>query len=95
MKRIALLLVVLSGSALADQYVNPYIRQDGSYVQGYMRSSPNSSTYDNYSTRGNTNPYTGERGYTNPAPTYPSYPSYGTGYGGYQSPPSRPYGYGR
>lgn len=30
------------------------------------RSSPNSTKVDNYSSKGNSNPYTGERGYNDP-----------------------------
>lgn len=37
-----------------------------SYVQPYYRTSPNRSKFDNYSTKGNYNPYTGKKGYTNP-----------------------------
>lgn len=38
-----------------------------------MRSSPNNNRFDNYSTQGNTNPYTGERGYQDiVAPRQPS-----------------------
>ena len=44
---------------LADVYVKPYTRSDGSYVGGHYRSSPDSTTSNNWSTRGNTNPYTG------------------------------------
>jgi hypothetical protein len=55
-------LLALSLGASADQSVNGYTRQDGTYVAPYMRSEPNSTSSDNYSTRGNTNPYTGERG---------------------------------
>lgn len=61
---------LLSSVALADTYVNPYVRSDGTFVQGHMRSDANDSKYDNYSSSGNTNPYTGERGYRDPAPTY-------------------------
>lgn len=67
--------------ALADQYVDGYQRSDGTYVQGHYRTDPNDTRLDNYSTRGNTNPYTGERGYRDPysaSPSAPS-PSYGTG----------------
>lgn len=70
MKYALFVLMVASSAALADQYVNPYYRQDGTLVQGHMRSSPNSSAYDNYSTQGNTNPYTGQRGSSQPAPSY-------------------------
>jgi hypothetical protein len=54
--------VLLSGYAFADTYVDGYVRQDGTYVQGHYRSSPNNTTSDNYSTYGNTNPYTGKSG---------------------------------
>jgi hypothetical protein len=50
----------------APTYVNPYVRQNGSYVGGHYRSQSNDSTFDNYSTRGNVNPFTGKRGSTNP-----------------------------
>lgn len=51
-----------SAPAIADQYVKGHIKQDGTYVAPYVRSSPNNVQYDNYSTKGNTNPYTSERG---------------------------------
>lgn len=46
----------------ADQWVNGYSRSDGTYVQGHYRSSPNSTVTDNFSFKGNRNPYTGEIG---------------------------------
>jgi len=55
-------LLVVSLSAIADQSVNGYIRQDGTYVQPHERTNPNSIRFDNYSSQGNTNPYTGEHG---------------------------------
>lgn len=55
-------LLIFASVTQADEYVNGYTRPDGTYVQGYYRSSPNSTRSDNYSTQGNTNPYTGERG---------------------------------
>lgn len=77
MLRIALasVLLAMSASALADDSVNGYFRRDGTYVQPHMRSSPNSTTLDNFSTRGNTNPYTGTTGTRDPFQTYnpPSY----------------------
>ena len=60
------LLAALSVSAFADEYVQGYVRKDGTYVPPHFRSSPNASKLDNFSTQGNTNPYTGERGYVNP-----------------------------
>lgn len=60
---IAILMLSLSLGALADQSVRGYSRRDGTYVAPYMRSSPNSFKFDNYSSQGNNNPYTGQRGY--------------------------------
>lgn len=63
MKKIALLvLLAASASAMADQYVRGHFRKDGIYVEPHVRSSPNSTTLDNYSTQGNMNPYTGKSG---------------------------------
>lgn len=73
MKKMILgLILIVSSSLYADQYVNGYTKNNGTYVQGHMKSSPNSSTYDNFSTKGNTNPYTGEKGYKDPTPNYGS-----------------------
>ena len=73
----ATLMIMASSFAQADVYVNGYYKSNGTYVQPHYRSSPNSTTYDNWSTRGNTNPYTGQRGYKSsgylaPAPSRPS-----------------------
>lgn len=45
-----------------DVWVNGYYRKDGTYVKGYWRTSPDTSISNNYSTIGNTNPYTGAEG---------------------------------
>jgi hypothetical protein len=44
------------------EYVHGYYRHNGTYVQGYHRTVPNSTKSDNYSTRGNANPWTGKAG---------------------------------
>lgn len=64
---IAIMMLLITATASADVYVQGYTRSDGTYVSPYYRSSPNSSQYDNYSSRGNYNPYTGERGYSDPS----------------------------
>jgi len=69
---------LIAFSALADTYVNGYCRKDGTCVQGYFRSSPNSTTTDNYSSQGNTNPYTGTTG-TRPNDYTPGAANYGSG----------------
>lgn len=59
--------------AAAQVRVKGYTRKDGTYVAPHYRSTPNSSKYDNYSTKGNYNPYTGKKGYVDPyGQTYPS-----------------------
>lgn len=70
---------LFGGSAFADTFVNGYYRQNGTYVQPHYRSSPNNSVYDNYSTRGNVNPYTGRAGTVDVTPNYG--PGSGYGYG--------------
>ena len=65
-------------AGFAQTHANGYYRSNGIYVQPHTRSSPNSTNHDNYSTQGNANPYTGERGSV--APDYSSGASnYGAG----------------
>ena len=62
-KKITLIFLLLSaGIATAQTHVRPYIRDDGTFVEGHVRSAPNGTSSDNYSTRGNVNPYTGQAG---------------------------------
>ena len=49
-----------------DVYVEGYYRSDGTYVKPHYRSAPNGTNRDNFSTKGNVNPYTGEKGYIEP-----------------------------
>lgn len=60
------LLISWNLCSAGDVYVNPYVRSDGTYVQGHNRTAPDSNPYNNYSTQGNINPYTGQKGYVNP-----------------------------
>lgn len=46
--------------------VRGYVKKDGTYVAPYNRTSPNSTKADNWSTKGNTNPYTGKSGTKSP-----------------------------
>jgi hypothetical protein len=65
-----------------------YFTDRGTYVQPHVQTSPNTSRFDNWSTRGNTNPFTGQAGtvdpYRVPTPSYGGggYGAYGGGYGG-------------
>lgn len=64
----------ISSITMADVHVRGYYRSNGTYVQPHYRSSPNGTTLDNYSTKGNVNPYTGKEGTVNP-PIYSYSPS--------------------
>ena len=74
-------------AALADQWVSGYVRKDGKYVQGHWRSDPDHEYWNNWSSSGNTNPYTGKKGYDLPKlDDYLQRPSY-------YNYTYRPYGY--
>lgn len=60
--------------------VSGYVKKDGTYVAPHYRSAPNRSTLDNYSTRGNYNPYTGQAGKKDPYALPPPSGGYGSGY---------------
>jgi hypothetical protein len=83
MKKYLLLLLLVAGSASADNYTRGYTRSNGTYVQPHYQSAPNGNQYDNYSSKGNVNPYTGQAGTVQPQPNYqqPSYPAYPTNRG--------------
>jgi len=66
-KLFILLLSVISINFYAqDIWHKGYYRNDGTYVKGHWQTSPNNTVWDNYSTIGNYNPYTGQQGYVNP-----------------------------
>lgn len=46
----------------SDVHVRSYTRKSGTRVQSYHRTAPNSTQRDNFSAKGNTNPYTGQAG---------------------------------
>jgi hypothetical protein len=64
MKKLLLIIAFLFTTAVtfAQVSVKGYYRSNGTYVQPYQRTAPNTTRNDNYSTVGNTNPYTGEAG---------------------------------
>ena len=86
MKKILILLVLLFSFLSSPSYaewVNGYFKSNGTYVQGYNRSTSNYTVTDNYSYYGNTNPYTGSIGtnkYKNNT-TSGYYNGYSTDYG--------------
>ena len=78
MKKIALVLFLLcsffiTNLAMAqDVHVQGYHRKDGTYVQPHYRSAPDGNVNNNWSTRGNVNPYTGQAGTRDPSPQFDS-----------------------
>lgn len=43
-----------------------YVKKNGSYVAPHFKSKSNQTQYDNWSTRGNQNIFTGKKGYKTP-----------------------------
>ncbi len=70
MKRIALIgLVALATTAFAQtdsHYRQGYVTKNGTYVAPSYATNPNATKLDNYSTKGNVNPYTGKAGTVDP-----------------------------
>ncbi len=64
MKKIIFIIAFLFTTAFtfAQVSVKGYYRSNGTYVQPHQRTAPNITRNDNYSTLGNTNPYTGTSG---------------------------------
>jgi hypothetical protein len=82
----ALVLVSLATAASAQVRVRGYVKKDGTYVAPHVRTAPNSSRFDNYSTAPNYNPYTGKTGTVDPY-ALPSVPRYSVP----SAPPYQPY----
>ena len=55
-----------AGSNPGSHQTRGYTTQSGAYVQPHYRTNPNNTPMDNYSTRGNVNPYTGNVGTRSP-----------------------------
>lgn len=70
------LLMILAGTAAAqDSYHREgYFRKDGTYVSPARVTMPNDTKLDNYSTKGNYNPYTGKAGTVDPYKVEPYKP---------------------
>lgn len=77
MMAIGLGLVVLTGPALArggggfhfsggSHATSGYVRSNGTYVKPSGATNPNRTQFDNYSTKGNVNPYSGAVGTKQP-----------------------------
>lgn len=58
----AIAFCVSTDFAVAQVHVRGYYRKDGTYVRPHYRSNPDGVFENNWSTKGNINPYTGEWG---------------------------------
>ncbi len=64
---LSLLLVMATPAEAKTIKIKSYYKPSTStYVNSYYKTSPNKTKLDNYSTKGNYNPYTGKKGYTSP-----------------------------
>lgn len=63
---LAVMLLLSASAAHAQTHVNGYYRSNGTYVAPHVRSAPDSSRFNNWSTQGNVNPYTSQQGTVNP-----------------------------
>lgn len=72
MKKIILLLpavifaLVASTAFAASTSTKGYFKKDGTYVQPHKRTQADSSKFNNWSSKGNANPYTGKKGSVDP-----------------------------
>jgi hypothetical protein len=86
---VTVLICLVCGVLSADVYVSGHYRSNGTYVAPYYRSNSDGNFYNNWSTYGNVNPYTGSWG-TRQTPSYNNY-----GYGSYYRSNYSPYYSGR
>jgi hypothetical protein len=54
------------GGRGGNHSVRGYIKKNGTYVAPHRATNPNGTRMDNWSTRGNFNPYTGKAGTRSP-----------------------------
>ena len=56
-----------SRSSGGSHSIRGYTNKNGTYVAPSHATNPNHSKYDNYATKGNVNPYTGNKGTKKPS----------------------------
>lgn len=62
----AFLAILFVISAEASEHVRGHVNKNGKYVAPHNRTSANKTQRDNWSSKGNTNPYTEKRGHKTP-----------------------------
>jgi hypothetical protein len=67
--------LTFAANAAGSHSTKGYVKKDGTYVAPSGATNPNQSKADNYSSKGNVNPYTGKAGTKAPAaPARPAKP---------------------
>ncbi|MBT9528527.1 MAG: hypothetical protein IV105_24970 [Rhizobacter sp.] len=80
MKAIALICVVVLAASAAhakggkggSHHVSGHVTKNGAYVPPHQATNPNGTKTDNWSSKGNANPYTGKEGTKDPYAVTPS-----------------------
>ena len=65
---IAFLAISMVAFSQNSTMTNGYIKSNGNYVAPHYKTEPDKTTYNNFSTQGNYNPYNGQSG--TKSPTY-------------------------
>ena len=65
-KIITILLLLIAQYSSAQKRTEGYTKKNGTYVAPHFKTKSNKSKHDNYSTKGNTNPFTGKKGTVDP-----------------------------
>lgn len=63
---VAAVLAAFSAHATDSHSKSGYVKKDGTYVAPSRATNPNDTKLDNYSSKGNINPYTGKEGTKDP-----------------------------
>jgi len=63
---IALSAFYITAEAADNVYVHRHITKSGTIVQQHYRTAPDHNRFNNWSSKGQANPYTGKRGTKNP-----------------------------
>ena len=66
--------------SVGHHYVNSHIRRDGTFVRAHNRTNSDHSFWNNWSSDGNVNPYTGRTGTLRPSFSYGDGSTYVSGY---------------
>lgn len=59
----ALLFSLITSAQQGDVYVQSYLKSDGTFIPDHYRTPKTETINDNYTTKGNVNPYNGRPGY--------------------------------